>query len=142
MMMMMAKPSMIVFPLFFIYSFFTTGARSLATVANFLFHLVLSLSHPAARPQGATTQTRLGAIHIIVSSSSVYFSSFSMRVGALFSQGQNDGWFLLLLPGWIHSYGSSIYHPFLLKNASSSRYYEETAIGQFFFSLLNSIVSV
>lgn len=57
--------------------------------------------------------------HIIVSSSSsVYFSSFFFpplweRTRALFSQGQNDGWFLLLLlPGWIHSYGPSIYHRF------------------------------
>lgn len=29
----------------------------------FFFHLVLSFSHPAAGPQGATTQTRLGAIY-------------------------------------------------------------------------------
>ena len=75
-MMMMAKPSMIVFSLVFYLFIFYYWRPIPRSSGNFLFHLVLSFSHPAAGPQGATTQTRLGAIHIIVSSSSVYFSSF------------------------------------------------------------------
>ena len=73
-----------------------------------------------------------------------------MRVGGLFSQGQNDGWFFLfLLPGWIHSYGLSIYHPFLLRKPKKLCFIVEIlrrncCYWPIFFSLFsnNSIVSL
>ena len=108
----------------FIHFFFTTGAQSLATVATFRFFFILCYPLVIRLLVPKVPLHKLGwapytPTHIIVSSSSsVYFSSFFFpplweRTRALFSQGQNDGWFLLLLlPGWIHSYGPSIYHRF------------------------------
>lgn len=114
----------------------------------FFFHLVLSFSHPAAGPQGATTQTRLGAIYTHTHYSLFFF--FCIFFFFFFPPAMRADP-RVILPGtkwrmvssssssWLDSLLRPLNIPsFLLrktkKNASSSRYYEETAtIGQFSF---------
>jgi hypothetical protein len=135
---------------FYLFIFFTTGAQSLATVATFRFFFILCYPLVIRLLVPKVPLHKLGwapytPTHIIVSSSSsVYFSSFFFPPRyesgpARYSprDKMTDGFFFFFfLVGFTPTAPRYTIVSFKKneKNASSSRYYEETAtIGQFSF---------